>query len=222
MKNIFAVICGLSLIFGLAACGSEVRVNVPSSSIAPSNSSAATAPQESTVSDESTTKTQIYIQTKDKTLGNTTTAPTPKTTPKPTLPPVSEATSLPAENSETETDDSMYRIQIVVGEQSFPTVLYKNKTTDAIIEGLPMTLPMSDMNGNEKYFYFSDSLPTDAEMPSEIHAGDLMLYGTDCLVLFYESFSSSYSYTTLGHVEDAAGLAGALGSGNVQISFNAE
>lgn len=180
------------------------------------NGSSLIAPlPETTVS--SAVQTVITI---DKIAGNKTTVPMP--TPKATLSPISEATPPPAMESETETDNSMYQIEIVVGDQNFPTVLYKNKTTDALMARLPMTLDMNDMNENEKYYYFSNSLPTNSERPSEIRAGDLMLYGSDCLVLFYESFSSSYSYTALGHVENAVGLASALGSGNLQVSFNAE
>ena len=47
---------------------------------------------------------------------------------------------------------------------------------------------MSELNGNEKYFYLESALPTVSEQVEEIHAGDLMLYGDDCLVLFYQSF----------------------------------
>lgn len=46
-----------------------------------------------------------------------------------------------------------------------------------------------------------------------------MLYGSSCLVLFYDSFSTSYSYTPIGHIDDADGLAEALGKGGVTVSF---
>ena len=52
--------------------------------------------------------------------------------------------------------------------------------------------------------------------------GDFMLYGSDCLVLFYKNFSSSYSYTRLGYIEDTAGFAKAVGNGSVFISFEYE
>lgn len=50
-----------------------------------------------------------------------------------------------------------------------------------------------------------------------------MLYGSRTLVLFYETFSSSYSYTRIGVVvDDVSGYASALGSGNVTVSFELE
>lgn len=128
------------------------------------------------------------------------------------------------ESSAAETDskqgDDMRKLNIQVGNQDFTVILYDNPTTRALLERLPMTLDMSELNGNEKYYYLSYSLPTNSERAGNIHTGDLMLYGSDCLVLFYESFSTSYNYTKLGYIEDVTGLANALGSGDVQVSFS--
>ena len=73
--------------------------------------------------------------------------------------------------------------------------------------------------GNEKYYYFNESLPTNSERIGKINTGDLMLYGSDCLVLFYKSFSTSYSYTRLGHIDNPQGLADVVGSGNITVTF---
>jgi hypothetical protein len=94
----------------------------------------------------------------------------------------------------------------------FTAKLYDNTTTQVLLENLPMTLDMTDLHNNEKYHYLPHKLPTEAERVVNINAGDIMLYGSDCLVLFYESFSTSYSYTRLGYIENSEGLKDALGN----------
>ncbi len=47
-----------------------------------------------------------------------------------------------------------------------------------------------------------------------------MLYGDNCLVLFYETFSSSYSYTRLGYIEDVERFSQAVGDGDIRVSFD--
>jgi len=75
---------------------------------------------------------------------------------------------------------------------------------------------------NEKYFDLSDTLPADASNPGTIQTGDLMLYGSRTLVLFYKTFYTSYTYTHLGRIDDSSGLAAALGSGSVTVTFELE
>jgi hypothetical protein len=79
---------------------------------------------------------------------------------------------------------------------------------------------MSDLNNNEKHVSLPRALPANASRPGTIRSGDLMLYGTDTLVVFYLTFDSSYSYTRLGRVDDPAGLAQTLGARNVRIRFS--
>lgn len=113
----------------------------------------------------------------------------------------------------------MIPLTIRVGEREYSAVLYDNETTRALAAKFPMTVIMDEMNGNEKYHYLSGSLPTDTKSVGSIRTGDLMLYGSNCLVLFYEDFRTSYRYTRLGYVENPEGLAGALGGGSVQVTF---
>lgn len=115
--------------------------------------------------------------------------------------------------------DAMRTIEIIVGDKAFSAVIYDNEAASALTERLPMTLNMSELNNNEKYAYLSGELPTDASRPADIRTGDLMLYGRNCLVLFYESFQTNYSYTSLGHIENPEGLAAALGTGSVYVTF---
>ncbi|GAB3760292.1 cyclophilin-like fold protein [Spirosoma pomorum] len=120
------------------------------------------------------------------------------------------------------TDTSSKRLLIRVGQRTFTTTLQNNATTTAFKARLPLTLSMRELNGNEKYGELTTSLPTNAANPGTIQAGDLMLYGSSTLVVFYESFRTSYSYTRLGRIDNPAGLATALGAGNVTVTFELE
>ena len=111
------------------------------------------------------------------------------------------------------------RIRIVIGGKTFLADMENNRTARAFIRLLPATLRMEELNGNEKYCYIDQTLPTDAKKPGTIRAGDLMLYGDDCVVLFYKTFRSSYSYTKIGHISNVTGMADLLGSGNIKVSL---
>lgn len=117
------------------------------------------------------------------------------------------------------TEDTAMSINVIVGNKTFTATLADSETGRAFAQLLPMTITMNELNGNEKYHYLDSSLPTDSYRPGTIHAGDLMLYGNNCVVLFYKTFSSSYSYTRIGSIDDSSGLAEALGSGNVSVRF---
>lgn len=116
-------------------------------------------------------------------------------------------------------DSSANRLRIRVGSHTFQATLLNNATATAFKARLPLTLSMSELNGNEKFVDLANSLPTNAANPGTIQTGDLMLYGASTLVLFYESFRTSYRYTRLGRVTNPAGLAAALGSGSVTVTF---
>ncbi|MDV4043725.1 hypothetical protein CMT37_12960 [Elizabethkingia anophelis] len=111
------------------------------------------------------------------------------------------------------------KIKIKVNSKTFTANLLENSTAKSFKELLPLTINMAELNGNEKYFDLSQNLPINSSTPEMIQKGDLMLYGTKTLVLFYKAFPTPYSYTRLGKIDDITGLASALGSGNVTITF---
>jgi hypothetical protein len=117
-------------------------------------------------------------------------------------------------------DSFKNKMKITIGSQTFTVTLRDNPTTAALKAMLPLTLEMKELNGNEKYFHLQKDLPTDATNPGTIQAGDLMLYESNSLVLFYKTFRTSYSYTRLGRIDDPKALAIAVGSGNVTVKFD--
>jgi hypothetical protein len=113
-------------------------------------------------------------------------------------------------------------VKITIGSKTFKARLEDNPTVAQLKRQLPLTLNMTELNSNEKYYHFTTRLPTDAISPGTIQNGDLMLYGNNSLVLFYKTFETTYSYTRLGRISDPSGLADALGKGNVAVTFELE
>ena len=110
-------------------------------------------------------------------------------------------------------------MQIVVGDKQLSVTMERSDTVTALTETLPLTLDMSELNNNEKYYYLDTALPSAPEKIRHISEGDIMLYGDSCLVVFYKSFDTSYTYTKIGHIDDTTGLADTLGTGGVTVTF---
>ena len=125
----------------------------------------------------------------------------------------------PAHNNSNNTNPTGSKMTIKIGNSTFSATLYDNATVTAFKSLLPMTENMVELNNNEKYVDLPRSLPANASNPGTIQNGDLMLYGSSTLVLFYKTFSTSYSYTKLGRIDDVTGLVTALGTGNVSVTF---
>ena len=111
-------------------------------------------------------------------------------------------------------------VWMTVGDRRFAITLADTEAARAFAALLPLKLDMPDLNGNEKHVELPKALPTSASRPGTIRNGDLMLYGSRTLVLFYVTFDSAYSYTRLGRVDDATGLPSALGPGGARITFS--
>ena len=108
-----------------------------------------------------------------------------------------------------------------IGTTRFAVTLEDNPTARAFAQLLPATFDMTELNGNEKLVRLPRSLPSKPSRPGTIRTGDILLYGDNTVVVFYETFQSSYSYTRIGRVVEAEGLAKALGPGNPRVTFSA-
>jgi hypothetical protein len=113
-------------------------------------------------------------------------------------------------------------MKITIDSKIFIVTLDENKTTAALKVIMPLTLNMNELNGNEKYFQLSTNLPTKMENIGNIQEGDLMLWGTNTLVLFYKSFQTSYKYTKIGRIENPTDLASVVGLENINVIFELE
>ncbi len=114
------------------------------------------------------------------------------------------------------------KVILKVGGKSFPVELEKNPTAEAFYSRLPLELAMEELNGNEKYCYLGKPFPARSMPVGRIEAGDLMLFGNRCVVVFYKSFRTSYTYTRIGRIGNAESLESALGPGDPKVRFEAD
>jgi hypothetical protein len=111
------------------------------------------------------------------------------------------------------------KMKITIGKKVFTATLENSDTASAFATLLPLTVAMHDVNQNEKAHDLPEHLPSADANPRTIRTGDLMLWSSRTVVVFYKSFSTPYSYTRLGRIDDPAGLAAALGTGDVTVKF---
>lgn len=131
----------------------------------------------------------------------------------------SQSGNAAAQNESGDSSQGDMNMIIKAGGKTFTVTLENNETAAAIKEMLPMTIDMEELNGNEKYHYFSGSFPVEDVTMRKINEGDIMMYGSSCIVVFYKTFTSGYRYTPVGHIDDTEGLRDALGAENVEVTF---
>ncbi len=112
-------------------------------------------------------------------------------------------------------NEEVKNIKAFINDNEYIINLEDNETAKKFIEFLPLELNMSELNGNEKYANLDKTLPENSANPGRINAGDMMLYGDDCLVIFYKSFDTTYSYTKIGHIDNLPDL----GNENITVKF---
>lgn len=109
----------------------------------------------------------------------------------------------------------MENINVILNNQKYNVALEDNETVKEFLKILPQEFTMEELNGNEKYVYMDYSLPVNPMNPQKISVGDIMLYGNNCLVIFYKSFVTSYSYTKIGYIDNLPDL----GNDKITVKF---
>jgi len=114
--------------------------------------------------------------------------------------------------------EEQYYIKIKDKEYQFQ--LEESETVNQLKSKFPLTVSMTNLNGNEVYYRFNgESFPTNEQSIATINQGDIYLYQNNFLVLFYKTFTTSYRYTKIGKVINPAGLDTLIGSDNVEVMW---
>ena len=117
---------------------------------------------------------------------------------------VNSAEAFAAEKGDTMRKEEALRedqIRITVGENSFLVTLEDNESAAALRKllcGGDLTIPASNYGGFEKVCQLGTRLPSN-DRQTTTQAGDVMLYSSNQLVIFYGS--NTWAYTRLGKVE---------------------
>ena len=127
-------------------------------------------------------------------------------------PELNQETSITNNN---EKENKMAKIYASLNSEKLEINLEENSTASALVKLLPLDITMNDLNKNEKYAYLDKSLPTNTYSPKHIEAGDVMLFGNNCLVIFYKSFDTNYDYSKIGHIDNLP----ELGNGSINVNW---
>ena len=110
------------------------------------------------------------------------------------------------------------KMKVTIDGKEYTLNLENNDAAKKLVQLAPLEVTMEELNGNEKYIYLSSNFPVDSYKPGNIKQGDVMLFDTSCLVIFYKTFDTPYSYTKIGHIDNLPNL----GSSNVSVKFESE
>lgn len=120
----------------------------------------------------------------------------------------------PTQEGETE------NMKLIIGEIEVPVTWEDNESVSAIKDLLPLTIQMSMYGGNEQVGSIGQRIVSN-DKQTRTKSGDIVLYTSDQIVIFYGS--NSWAYTRLGHVDLSKNeMKDLLGNGNVSIQIVGE
>lgn len=139
-------------------------------------------------------------------------APTPQL-PDGTVTPLPDTTPEPSP-----VPDAELRVKISVGSHELTAKLEDNATTRALIEKLPITLPMLDLYGREMCYRFDDALPTDTLRSDGYEVGDIAYWPPrHSFVILYKQNGEQFSRQHLGHIDSGVEIFDGIGDTEVMI-----
>ena len=236
-RKIWALLLAAALLAVLTACGAARETNPASTTAQAGDTSESTAAI--TTSALETPETTVLRETEQATEESSGEAPestAPQSTEQPSTEPSSEAPVItapqptepePSESQlvETTTERTVEKmLQMKIGGTAVRVNWENNRSVEALkalCENGPLVIQMSMYGGFEQVGPIGSRLPSD-DVQTTTSAGDIVLYSSNQIVVFYGS--NSWAYTRLGHItdRDAAGIAALLGNGNVTITISME
>ncbi len=143
---------------------------------------------------------------------------------------INEIPSLPSEES---VDDStnadsdrldekeLFNLYSIVNGQELKAILYNTETNRRLVSEIQrnpwLQLSCYDVDGTYKYYDLPRNYPTNTETIQSVKAGEILMDGSDRILLYYQDAELNGEYTKIGYFEDAARAAEAIGIEDIQL-----
>lgn len=114
---------------------------------------------------------------------------------------------------------TMNQITLSFNGHTYTAALADNSSAEAfaeLLKGGPLTVSAHDYGNFEKVGELGAELPRNDE-PITTSAGDIILYQGNQITVYYAQ--NAWNFTRLGRINDPSGLRDALGSGDVELTF---
>lgn len=115
--------------------------------------------------------------------------------------------------------NNMRQIKITVNGKELIAVLEDNATSRALLDILPITLPMMDLYGREMCYRFDRDLPTDNVRNTNYEVGDIIYYPPRrSFVIMYKQNGERFSMQKIGKIISDIEVFNS--TGDVEVSFD--
>ena len=213
-KRILTVFIALTMLIAMTGCGSRQEQNTSSD---PATGEAAAR---TTETDKASDPLQedVAQMPKEDDSSNTSGMNDPAR-------PSEQADAEEPATEETGTEEVKAKmLRMMIGNTAVAVDWENNESVEALkaqCENEPLVIQMSMYGGFEQVGPIGSRLPSN-DAQTTTSAGDIVLYSSNQIVVFYGS--NSWAYTKLGHItdQDASGMAGLLSNGNVTITISME
>ena len=213
-KRILTVFIALTMLIAMTGCGSRQEQNTSSD---PATGEAAARTTETDKASDSLQEDAAQMPKEDDS-SNTSGMNDPAR-------PSEQADAEESATEETGTEEVKAKmLRMMIGNTAVAVDWENNESVEALkaqCENEPLVIQMSMYGGFEQVGPIGSRLPSN-DAQTTTSAGDIVLYSSNQIVVFYGS--NSWAYTKLGHItdQDASGMAGLLSNGNVTITISME
>ena len=213
-KRILTVFIALTMLIAMTGCGSRQEQNTSSD---PATGEAAARTTETDKASDPLQEDAAQMPKEDDS-SNTSGMNDPAR-------PSEQADAEEPATEETGTEEVKAKmLRMMIGNTAVAVDWENNESVEALkaqCENEPLVIQMSMYGGFEQVDPIGSRLPSN-DAQTTTSAGDIVLYSSNQIVVFYGS--NSWAYTKLGHItdQDASGMAGLLSNGNVTITISME